>query len=89
MKSAVRTVILEQKVVNALNGGMDSCASSTPVMTAIDISSSAVNLYVKILKKVCSIVFEKMAHAVLMKEDEEEKGGKKDGKRKRDKRDSD
>jgi len=83
---------LEQKIVNALNDPMGGCASSTPVMTAIDISTSVVDLYVNILKKVCSIVFENMAHALLKnekKEDEEEKAKKKDGKRKRDKHDSD
>jgi len=89
-KSAARTVILKQKVVKAFNGG--GCASSDPlpVMTPIDISSSALDDNVNIFKKVCSTLFDKVWSALKDEfKKEEKKGEKKDGKRKRDKSDSD
>jgi len=89
LKNAIRTVILEQKVVDAFNGG--GCASSDP--PPIDISSSTIDHTVSILKKVCSILFDKAWSALKdefkKEEKKEEEGDKKDGKRKRAERDSD
>ena len=85
-KNAVRTVILEQKVVGTFNGG--GCASSDP--PPIDISSSTIDHTVSILKKVCSILFDKAWSALkdeFKKVEKEEEGEKKDGKRKRAERD--
>ena len=86
-KNAVRTVILEQKVLKEFNGG--GCASSDP--PPIDISSSTIDHTVSIFKKVCSILFDKAWSALKdefkKEEKKEEEGEKKDGKRKRAERD--
>ena len=90
-KNAVRTVILEQKVLKELNSG--GCASSDPppVVNPIDISSYTIDQAVSIFKKVCSDLFDEMWSAVkdeLKKvEKKEEEVEKKDGKRKRAERD--
>ena len=86
LKNAVRTVILKQKVLKEFNGG--GCASSDP--PPIDISSSTIDHTVRILKKVCSILFDKAWSALkdeFKKVEKEEEGEKKDGKRKRAERD--
>ena len=90
-KNAIRTVILEQKVLKEFNGG--GCASSDPppVVNPIDISSYTIDQAVSIFKKVCSDLFDEVWSALKDEfkkvEKKEEEVEKKDGKRKRAERD--
>ena len=80
--------MMQQSVGKALkSGGMGGCASSAPVEPRpIDIASSIVDMDIKSLKKVCSIVIDKIARKLEQKEAEDKDGEQDDkkGKRKRD-----
>ena len=76
MQSVVLKIMVQQSIAKTLVSGMGGCASSASVVTRpIDIASSIVDMDIKSLKKVCSIVIDKIARK-LEKKEEEEKDGK-------------
>jgi len=87
LQSVVLKIMAQQSVDKTLVSGMGGCASSASVEPRpIDIASSIVDMDIKSLKKVCSIVIDKIARKLEKKEQEEKDGEQddKNGKRKRD-----